>query len=137
MSAKALMPCESTCIFWKFGGHLFQSNGSNTTPLKQNCTKKAENCQKTSNLKRNLGWNWQIVDENIIIDMWYVLMWYFLTNMWMNVEIWSTTITFNIIFLPLHNKNEKNNLVKVVFLIWIESFMYKRVKGFVLWHLDL
>jgi len=36
-------------------------------------------------LKKKLGWNCQIVDENRIMDMWYVLMWYFLSNMWMNI----------------------------------------------------
>jgi len=55
-------------------------------------------------LKKNLGWNCQLVDETRIMDMWYVLLLYFLFNMWMNVEIWNTTITFYITTLALYKK---------------------------------
>jgi len=44
--------------------------------------------------------------------MWYELMWYFLSNMWMNVNIWSTTITFNIATLTLHIKMKKKTLLR-------------------------
>jgi len=65
------------------------------------------NCPKNFKLKKNLEWNRQIVDENQIIDMYYIQMWSFLSNMWMNVEIWSTTITFYIATLALLKKLKK------------------------------
>jgi len=58
-------------------------------------------------LKKTLGWNHQIVDENIIRDMSYVQMRYFLFSMWMNAEIWSTTIKLYIATLALRKKWEK------------------------------
>jgi len=42
--------------------------------------KLAKNLDEIANkiqTKKNLGWNRQIVNENQIIDMWCVLMWYF------------------------------------------------------------
>jgi len=42
-------------------GHLYQNNGPNTKPLKQNGTKRAKNCQKNFKLK-------QILDE--IAKLW-------------------------------------------------------------------
>jgi len=63
---------------------------------------------KNFELKNDLGWNCQIVDENKIIDIWYVLMWDFLSIMWMNVEIWNTTIiTFYITTLALYKEWKK------------------------------
>jgi len=63
-------------------------------------------------IKETLGWNHQIVDENRIRDMWYAWMWYFLSNMWMNVEIWSTTIKFYIATLALRNFFFKKPLIE-------------------------
>jgi len=73
-------------------------------PSPQNIKNKIldEIAKKLEIRKKKLRWNWQIVDENIIMNMWYVLMWYFLSNTWMNVEIWSIIVTCNITTLALH-----------------------------------
>jgi len=63
--------------------------------------KKLDEIAKKIQTKKKLVWNRQIVNENQIIDMWYVLMWYFVSNMWMNVEIWSTTTKFYIATMAL------------------------------------
>jgi len=43
-------------------------------------------------IKRNLE-HLHIVDKNKIMDMWLVLLWYFLSSIWMHVEIWSIVET--------------------------------------------
>jgi len=73
------------------------------SPWNINCKLLVEIAKKFR-LMKNIGWNRQILDESKIMDMWYVLIWYFLSNMWMNIEIWNTTITFNIATLTLYKK---------------------------------
>jgi len=65
---------------------------------------------------KNLGWNNQTMNENQITDMWFVLMWYSLSNMWMNVEIWSTTTKFYIAIVALLKEWKKNPGASIFFM---------------------
>jgi len=78
-------------------------------------------CQKNFKLlKHNLGWNCLIVVENKFVDMWNLLLWFVLSNMWMDIGIWSTTTTFYIATFACHKKwNKMPCLQYITDMCWV------------------